>query len=489
MVDPPRATWVHDFIERNKERLKTKSPEVLQKERILACQKEKIIAWLDMLQEMFETNQYDDDLFIHMDETSCQVKPHRNAQRVVSQHTTFIPLLQQPPIYHLTALFIVTAAGTHLPTPLIFPKDYPEDILNKFDDDSFRIHQTQRGWMEMDLFETIIRGEVVDYINEKRRRAGDPNKRALILLDGHSSRRNLQLIKDLAAMGIDVVTLPAHTSHILQPLDLGSNAAFKRALRTALSPPGKRQMAAKLLPFIRSIADAVYDALRPKIVRGGFTAAGILGGDRTRVLSHCYSELPPGVTAPPASTRFSISGRKLTDPEFIREWELIDNARKEKANQKAARLDARRRKAVLDDEPDPIAEDIVDPEEKKEEEEDSQAGEDSVMTVTLSAAETETFEKEAEDFSFIRKRRLARDAAAEERLKYASESDSDEAPRPLMKRKRRTPFVRAITFTPPKVRVAADGTIIIVSDSEESEGAPDDIDHDDSHSSDSDYIE
>jgi hypothetical protein len=51
------------------------------------------------------------------------------------------------------------------------------------------------------------------------------------ILDGHKSDVTINIVHKTKAMGLDIITLPSHTSHILQPLNVAclnlSNFDFK----------------------------------------------------------------------------------------------------------------------------------------------------------------------------------------------------------------------------------------------------------------------
>jgi hypothetical protein len=56
--------------------------------------------------------------------------------------------------------------------------------------------------------------------------------RHLLILYGHNSHATLEVIHKAAQTGIDMVTLPSHTSHALQLLDITVFAPFKKAFRS-----------------------------------------------------------------------------------------------------------------------------------------------------------------------------------------------------------------------------------------------------------------
>ena len=53
----------------------------------------------------------------------------------------------------------------------------------------------------------------------------------LLIFDGHNSHVTLQIVHKCMEVGLDVITLPSHTNHRLQPLDVSVFGPFKRYFR------------------------------------------------------------------------------------------------------------------------------------------------------------------------------------------------------------------------------------------------------------------
>ena len=60
-----------------------------------------------------------------------------------------------------------------------------------------------------------------------------PIRPVLLIQDGHSSHVSIELIEMARANGVCLLCLPAHTSHILQPLDVGVFKSFKSSFNKA----------------------------------------------------------------------------------------------------------------------------------------------------------------------------------------------------------------------------------------------------------------
>ena len=53
----------------------------------------------------------------------------------------------------------------------------------------------------------------------------------MLIIDGHTSYVTLEVVIKAMDVGLDLLTLPSHTSHRLQPLDVSIFAPFKKSFR------------------------------------------------------------------------------------------------------------------------------------------------------------------------------------------------------------------------------------------------------------------
>jgi len=86
--------------------------------------------------------------------------------------------------------------------------------------------------MDQKTFTDILRDVLIPYVDNVRKTVSG-NKHAVLLVDGHTSRYSLEgiaLLRD-PRHDIDLVIIPAHTSHVAQPLDLGLNHFIKLFFR------------------------------------------------------------------------------------------------------------------------------------------------------------------------------------------------------------------------------------------------------------------
>ena len=93
--------------------------------------------------------------------------------------------------------------------------------------------------------------------------------------------------------------MPAHSSHYLQPLDVGCYSPLKQAYDRQI----KHLVRARVthitkLEFLCALREAFPASMTEKNIRGGFTGAGLVPYDPERVLSKLDVQLrtptPPG---------------------------------------------------------------------------------------------------------------------------------------------------------------------------------------------------
>ncbi len=70
------------------------------------------------------------------------------------------------------------------------------------------------GWMETDTFIQWFKNVFLHYVK-------DLEGPKILFLDGHSSRASIDFINLANDNNIHIICLPSHSSHALQPLDVG----------------------------------------------------------------------------------------------------------------------------------------------------------------------------------------------------------------------------------------------------------------------------
>ena len=151
----------------------------------------------------------------------------------------------------------------------------------------------------------------------------------LLWLDGHSSRLSARALEALMDHNIVAVTIPAHSSHVLQPLDREGNGVFKSALRG--QPIGGATRAERRGQLLAACDHASYIAHAPKTVKAGFRVSGIFPWDPSRVLMDrrlvpADDDQGPQSEKPKKKSpkKIPISGRVITSTRLVEELKERD---------------------------------------------------------------------------------------------------------------------------------------------------------------------
>ena len=118
---------------------------------------------------------------------------------------------------HLSVLRCINAAGGHILNFYILKGIYfCEDYIANCEE-GVVMGMQPNAWMTRWLFESWIS----HFIECLKRGPGiDLNNHHILILDGHNSHVTLEVVRISMESGLDIVSLPSHTSHALQLLDV-----------------------------------------------------------------------------------------------------------------------------------------------------------------------------------------------------------------------------------------------------------------------------
>jgi hypothetical protein len=116
-----------------------------------------------------------------------------------------------------------------------------------------------------------------------RRRLPDPTARRMLIMDGHSSHVTAKVISFCMQNAIDLLIMPPHCSHVLQPLDVSVFAPLKRAL-------GKETDKVARLDSNR-IARVQWTEMYMRAHRTAFSMSNICSGWRAAGLYPLYPDV------------------------------------------------------------------------------------------------------------------------------------------------------------------------------------------------------
>ena len=279
------------------------------------------------MDQLFNTHKYEHQLIFNIDETSVYPS-HKHSVKVAQVDGSPQAVQVTPPrMPNCTLLFTISAFGTYLRPQLIIPhRTVPDDLL-VLEGSGIDVHANGSGWMNKMTFEAILLTKIFPEMIRIRQALRKPEKYIMVILDGHPSRKSLPILEYAMKNNITILTIPAHTRHLIAPLDLTCNAVFKHRCR-AVEAKVRRDMNVphltpalymKMLPEI--LPKCVLTAMRDNIIRSGWERAGICHGNRENVIKRLHKRDSP--VHPKRG--LNISGKVFTTQEMINELKINQN--------------------------------------------------------------------------------------------------------------------------------------------------------------------
>ena len=169
----------------------------------------------------------------------------------------------------LTILSCASASGYALPPMMVYPRK--KAVLDHLKEGAvpntlFKCSETE--WINKDLYLEWFQFFLQNI---------PPTRPVLLLQDGHSSHISIELIELACQNDVHLLCFPAHTTHILQPLDVGVFKSFKANSSKAchkyiINHPG-RVITSDVIATL--VAEAWPMSLTPVNIMGGFKKCGI----------------------------------------------------------------------------------------------------------------------------------------------------------------------------------------------------------------------
>ncbi|KAH5708175.1 hypothetical protein HBI81_256580 [Parastagonospora nodorum] len=123
----------------------------------------------------------------------------------------------------------------------------------------------------------------------------------LLILDGHESHNSAEFKTYCADNRIVTLGMPPHSSHLLQPLDVGCFAPLKKAYGRQVEALMRSRIShVTKLEFLPAFKRAYEAAITSKNIQGGFRGAGLAPFDPERVISALDVKLR--TSSPPFNT-------------------------------------------------------------------------------------------------------------------------------------------------------------------------------------------
>lgn len=184
---------------------------------------------MNTIEPLYENNNYPNWAVYNMDETMLSFKENYK-QKVIVEINGKKPVKGfMADGQHITCVMTISAAGNSV-NPLLITKNKTDLNFNDEVHNAFGLVYQTNGWIDTPIFEDYIENMFIPHVESTRRYYESPYQRCVLFLDQHSTRNSEKVKNLLYDNNIDYVLLPAHSSTIMQPLDLTVFGAFKSFL-------------------------------------------------------------------------------------------------------------------------------------------------------------------------------------------------------------------------------------------------------------------
>ena len=168
-----------------------------------------------------------------------------------------------------TVLSCVSASGVSLPPLLIYlRKRAVPDNLRAGAVPGTMLQSSENGWINQDIYMKWFQFFL---------KSIPPARPVLLIEDGHASHISMEVIELAHTNNVHLLCLPAHSTHILQPLDVGILKSFKvhflKACHKYLVANPDRIITPSMIASL--VAEAWPQSVTPLNILSGFKKCGI----------------------------------------------------------------------------------------------------------------------------------------------------------------------------------------------------------------------
>jgi hypothetical protein len=307
--EPLGQLWVPHFIARNP-RVASIVGRTIESARTTAASHDTIRAFLELFEQTrIELGIQYEDIW-NMDETGCALGVCTNSQ-VLASATKKKAYIKSPEDREWVSIIeTISATGVKLQCLVIFKGKHLQSTWFPAQGIPNWLYTTsENGWTS-----NLIGCEWLQRIFIPNTSPSSGGHR-LLLLDGHGSHTPIDFMWLCKVNKIHLLYLPAHASHLLQPLDLAPFSVLKTRYRNEIRALSALDDAAPIKKerFVISYNKAREEALTERIIRAGWRAAGLCPFNPSLVLLSSQITGRP-VTPPAASQASTISEQVFNTP-------------------------------------------------------------------------------------------------------------------------------------------------------------------------------
>lgn len=214
------------------------------------------------------------------------------------------------------------ALGTQLPPYFVFKGQRFNPDLLKGSTPGSAATMSKTGWSNSSIFYDYLQHHFIKYVQRS-----DASQPILLIFDGHKSHINIPVLEWAKNHNIILFVLPAHTSHVLQPLDVGCYGPLQKIYNNSCHKFLRENPSSKITRYnVASLASSSYvTALSHSNLCSSFKRTGIFPLDKSAVSEDNFKPSEPFVSAPCATAVNDVDQQPDLDAFFTAAETVIEN--------------------------------------------------------------------------------------------------------------------------------------------------------------------
>lgn len=314
--------WAENFVRRQPE-LQTQKTRSYDNQRALCEDPEIIGNWFRLVANFTAKFGIRVEDIYNFDETGFLMGIIGTTTVVTSSDRTTKPKLVQPGNREwVTVIQSINSSGWAVPPFLVFKGKW--HLASWYEKEQFpdgwRVAVSENGWTTNEV--------TLEWLKhfEKFTRTKTVGTYRLLVLDGHESHHSVKFEEYCCTNNILTLCMPAHSSHLLQPLDVGCFAPLKKAYSRQIENLVRSRITyISKEAFIPAFIEAYKTTITKANIQGGFRGAGLVPYNPEVVISQLDIKLftPTPENSRPTSSHSWVSKTPQTTKDASSQTTLI----------------------------------------------------------------------------------------------------------------------------------------------------------------------
>lgn len=291
--------WYYNFLKKHQE-ITLRTPEPTSMARCKGFNKETVMSFFDKYEALLDEGKFAGHQIFNVDETGLSTvhKPSKILAQKGKRQVGAVTSGERG--VNTTCICCMNAVGEFIPPMLIFKRKRMTEDLKRGGPPNTVYSCSDSGWITSELFLEWL----THFIKCTKLEKGQRNQ-ILLIMDGHSTHtKNIDAINLARDYGIVMLSLPPHTTHKLQPLDV----SFFKPLKNRFNAAGEAWMrnhpdsVIKQANIAEILGVAYPRAVCMETAMNGFEACGLWPCNRYKIREDEYVTLAEDCRSPELGT-------------------------------------------------------------------------------------------------------------------------------------------------------------------------------------------